>query len=584
MTLKRIEEAALVRRLANIVASSLNLNEVLSSFAAELRKVVEADRISVNIIEDDELRILNLWSKIPSPWQPEQQIPARGTRAAWVVEHGKPLIEADITNRTRFWTNDQWVKAGIRSVIFIPLTADGKVFATLTVSSCRPDTYGKREARLLGLIASQIALPIRNSLAARSLQKANLLNQVILETLQIASSGSLPANEGVLVKGVGCLRKLVSFDSARFLFVDDARENVDIWAVDFPLRKRVAMRRTQAFLGTGTERVLLKGESVIETDISKDRQFSIDDILEEEGYRSVLRVPLFFSGVPFAMFVLLSRQPGAFGKEEQGVVEKLLSVLSHVIWYQRLAAKEQETRVKLQKESEAREKFIAMTAHELRTPLTVMLGSAHLLQGSVQSGAPGVGNMARILQNLVNGAKTMEAKLQDLVDLAKLGSGAFRIEIAPVDVSELIEDMAAYFQSVAGERKQTLTVRMPRVLPLVKADHRRLRQVLMTLLRNALEFTPDGGQMELRARALKANLVIEVQDSGPGMSAEDQRRVFQTPEGVQPDQQPFPGIGLGLRLCKELMEAQKGKIWVKNGTRRGNVFAISLPLYRMANG
>jgi len=233
-------------------------------------------------------------------------------------------------------------------------------------------------------------------------------------------------------------------------------------------------------------------------------------------------------------------------------------------------------RQEAEEQNKARAQFIATLAHELRTPLTPVLGSARLLveQFRPEPESP----QDRLIRSIVRGAETLESRLSDLLNLAQFEAGAFSLEIASVDVGGLLNDLASQFQPLAESKGQSFTLDLPQRLDLVKADRRRIGQVLMNLLENAVKFTPEGGSILLRAMTHDQNLVVKVRDSGPGLSPEEQRRLFQPFYQSEVDRQRLSGAGLGLSLCKQLVEAHGGKMWVDSELDKGSTFGFSVPL------
>ena len=327
--------------------------------------------------------------------------------------------------------------------------------------------------------------------------------------------------------------------------------------------------------GSGTEWVISRNESLIETDISQKRQFASDEPLARRGFRSMLRIPLRSEEQLFGCLNLRSCQPGEYGEGEQHQAEELCSVLAHVIWYQHIAAREREARLEMEEQNKAREQFVHVLAHELRTPLTPIFASARMLseQLSSEAGSP----QDRLLRNILRGAADLESRLLDLLDLAQFEAGAFDLEIAPVDAVVLLREVASQFEPLAEEKRQTFLLELPESLPPLKADRRRLGQVLMNLLQNAVKFTPEGGSIWLSAMAREQDLVVEVRDTGAGLSPQEQQRLFQPYYRSEGDRS-LPGTGLGLSLCKQLVEAHGGKIWVESEPGKGSTFSFTVPL------
>ncbi len=160
----------------------------------------------------------------------------------------------------------------------------------------------------------------------------------------------------------------------------------------------------------------------------------------------------------------------------------------------------------LERQDKDRAEFVALLAHELKTPLTPVLASSRLL---VEQFHPEPGSLQdRLINSIIRGAEALEARLSDFLDLAQLQAGSFSLQktfIAPVS---LLDDIAQQFQPLAEIKRQSLTLDLPERLPRVKADRRRIAQVLMNLLGNAVKFTPEGGSILLKVIIRDRELVI----------------------------------------------------------------------------
>lgn len=225
-----------------------------------------------------------------------------------------------------------------------------------------------------------------------------------------------------------------------------------------------------------------------------------------------------------------------------------------------------------------RNRFVAVLAHELRTPLTPIYASAHMLAEKLprEPGSP----EDRLIRNIVQGSEDLQSRLSDLLDLAQLEAGDYAIEIGPVDTRPLVNETASRFRPLAERKNQTFTVEAEEKLPLLRADRRRLVQVLANLLDNAIKFTPERGRIEVKTMVRDRVFLVEISDNGPGLSPGDQSRLFQPYFHSEVDRQPFSGTGLGLWLSKRLVEAHGGRLWVESEKGKGSTFSFSIPLER----
>jgi PAS domain S-box-containing protein len=257
----------------------------------------------------------------------------------------------------------------------------------------------------------------------------------------------------------------------------------------------------------------------------------------------------------------------------------LVLILSDITETKRASEKLQELyrletklRRELEEEIQRRVEFTRALVHELKTPLTPIVASSELLAEEL-SAEP----WASLAKNINSGAANLNRRIDELLDLARGEVGMLKLKTQPVDCNILFAEILKYMNPVAAGNKQTLLARFKH-LPVIEADEDRLRQVLFNLLNNALKYTPAGGKIVLKAGIEKQNIIVEVQDSGSGISEEDQAKLFQPYQRLDGDRQRFSGLGLGLVLAKRLIELHGGKIWVRSAKGNGSTFAFSIPL------
>jgi signal transduction histidine kinase len=165
-----------------------------------------------------------------------------------------------------------------------------------------------------------------------------------------------------------------------------------------------------------------------------------------------------------------------------------------------------------------------------------------------------------------------------LINLSKNKDESYGIAKKNFDFSMLAAEVADQVLSLAKQKKQTLNLE---VAPYIKinADDQRIEQVLLNLLSNAIKFTPEGGQIFLRADKDGSRLVVNVQDSGPGIPNEEKRKLFVPYYHPSTDRSGIPGLGLGLAISKQIVELHGGAIWVQSEVGKGSIFSFSLPIH-----
>ncbi len=227
------------------------------------------------------------------------------------------------------------------------------------------------------------------------------------------------------------------------------------------------------------------------------------------------------------------------------------------------------------RERKAQLQFLSALAHEIRNPLTPMLSSAGML-GELLGTAPDSIH-GRLLANLINGAQILKTRVDELLDVAAFEAGALRLDLAWLDPKQALEEIYDFMRPEAERRGQKLALEVPVHLPTVRADKRRFRQVVENLMLNAMKFSPEGRPITVRARAEDRCLVVEVEDRGRGISQEEQKRLFQPYFRTEQDRQRFHGLGIGLALSRQIVEAHGGRIWVKSRPGDGATFTFTLP-------
>jgi signal transduction histidine kinase len=220
-------------------------------------------------------------------------------------------------------------------------------------------------------------------------------------------------------------------------------------------------------------------------------------------------------------------------------------------------------------------RFVDTLSHELKTPLTSIIAAAGLLAEELESGHDE--SHQKLIQTIIHNANTLETRLAELLDIVKTGSGKLQLQIEPVDMKSLILGTCQQISPMLRGKKHKLNTDLPDSLPIIRGDGQRLEQVLLNLLTNAAKFTPEGGNITVRARIDDTGLVIAVQDDGIGIAREEQSRLFQPYSRLSSDRQRHPGLGLGLALARQVVELHGGKIWVESAPGKGSTFSFSLP-------
>jgi signal transduction histidine kinase len=226
--------------------------------------------------------------------------------------------------------------------------------------------------------------------------------------------------------------------------------------------------------------------------------------------------------------------------------------------------------------SQHKSDFLANMSHELRTPLNAIIGFSQVLRdrmfGEVNA------KQAEYLDDILSSGNHLLSLINDVLDLSKVEAGQVELEMAPFSLQEALERGVAMVRERATKDRVQVTLAKNADVDVMVGDERRVRQVIFNLLSNAVKFTPAGGAVDVWAERVNGEVCVSVADTGPGIAAEDVRRVFaefqQTDAGIEQGE----GTGLGLALSKRLVELHGGRIWVESAVGRGSTFIFALPV------
>jgi len=225
--------------------------------------------------------------------------------------------------------------------------------------------------------------------------------------------------------------------------------------------------------------------------------------------------------------------------------------------------------------SQHKSDFLANMSHELRTPLNAIIGFSQVLRermvGDVNE------KQAEYLDDILSSGNHLLSLINDAIDLSKVEAGQVELELAPFSLQEALERGVAMVRERATKDGVQVTLVANPEVDVVPGDERRIRQVIFNLLSNAVKFTPSGGTVDVHAKRVNGTVSVSVADTGPGIAAEDVRRIFEEFQQAEAGIKQGEGTGLGLALSKRLVELHGGRIWVDSELGRGSTFVFTLP-------
>ena len=226
------------------------------------------------------------------------------------------------------------------------------------------------------------------------------------------------------------------------------------------------------------------------------------------------------------------------------------------------------------KVDQMKDEFISLISHELRSPLTVIMGGLNTMLSEGNRLSPQERN--QLLNDAALETESLSHLVSNLLELSRAQSGRLMIHAETIKLSALVSGVVEQIKEQSDSHR--FVVSIPKKLPLLLADWVRLERILYNLLENAVKYSPPGGKVKVFARRQNQYILIGISDQGEGISPENQAIIFQPFERLgDPRQEVLKGVGLGLVVCRRLVEAHGGKIWVKSKPGEGATFYLKLP-------
>jgi signal transduction histidine kinase len=270
-------------------------------------------------------------------------------------------------------------------------------------------------------------------------------------------------------------------------------------------------------------------------------------------------------------------EPGPFTSRQTELLEAFAAQAVIAIENVRLFTEIQEKSRQLEIASQHKSQFLANMSHELRTPLNAIIGYTEMmadgLYGDVSEKAQGV------LERVQNNGRHLLGLINDVLDLSKIEAGQLALAIEEYSVADMVATVLSATESLAKGKGLTLGSDVPAGLPTGSGDARRLTQVLLNLVGNAIKFT-DQGSVEVRARQAGERFELSVVDSGFGIAPEDQAKIFEEFQQVDnTSTRKKGGTGLGLSISRRIVELHGGRITVESEVGKGSTFKVIVPIH-----
>jgi PAS domain S-box-containing protein len=517
--------------IARELNSSLDLPRVLQKALVEIVETSGSDRGAVYLTDDVEENI------VPNRrvnWH-DRAISVGVLPSEWQMGRDEPLVSVgNLEEEAEAWVNDL-ADEDVISMMVGPLIANGQFRGLLALASSKEGTFDDGHEQLFRNFLSQVATAIGNAEVYRLIsQQAQELGQMFRQQQEQATEREAILTsiaDGVVVNDVEGNIILVNPAAERILGVSEkellSQDFNDLFA---------------AFGSQGEEEAAAAMEGLLNTSVPEvAKSYKINLEADNRVIHALLSPVLSLRG------------------DFMGVVTIFRDVTKEV------------------EADRAKSEFVSTVSHELRTPMTAIKGYTDLLH----AGAAGPINaeQKRFLSTIKSNTDRLTALINDLLDISRMETGRIRFEPRPLQIGEVVADVVNVLAGPAENKNLSLNYEVAAGLPDVMGDRDRLHQVLTNLIGNAIRYTLDGGEIDVKVYLVERAVRVDVRDTGIGIAPEDMAHLFERfYRADHPLVQETRGTGLGLSIVKMFIEMHGGRIWVESEPDEGSTFTFILPI------
>jgi len=568
-----------------ISRSTFNLQAVLDALVETAGKLCESEDVSILRLEGDNLiRVAHCG---PMSAATGYVVPAvRGTINGRSVLERRPIHVADLQAEAETYPQGSVIarELGHRTVLVVPLLREGAPLGTITLRRSKIELFSEKQIELVTTFADQAVIAIENTrlfeevqARTRELQESLEYQTAISDVLGVIGRSKFDLKPMLTaIAGTAC--RLCDAHDARIAlrhgeWIDFAAGHGSAWIGNERLPivpQLVAGRAILERKPIHIHDVTIAGE-----DFARSRELAIS-----RGHRTILAVPLLREEQAIGCLFLRRSEVRPFSDKQVVLLEtfadQAVIAIENVRLFEEIAQKSRELEIASQHKSQ----FVANMSHELRTPLAAILGYAELIQEGFYEpqGPKSLDALTRIRSN----GKHLLGLINTVLDIAKIESGQFTLNMAEYAIESVVETVRSATESLAQNKKLALKTEVAKSLPIGLGDEQRLTQVLLNLVGNAIKFT-DAGEVSVTATVVNGHFNVSVTDTGPGIPAEHQTRIFEQFHQVDSSNTKAKGgTGLGLAIAKQIVEMHGGRIWVESTVGKGSKFQMELPT-RAAN-
>ncbi len=478
-------------------------------------------------------------------------------------------------------------RTNTRSLLAMPLIREDVAIGLILIRRTQVLPFSDKQITLLNTFADQAVIAIENVRLFQELQERTRelvesveemkalseVGQAVSSSLDLETVLETIVARAVDLSGTDC-GVIYEYDEEAQEFNLRASHNMEIEAVEGLRAARIRLGEGSA----GQAAVTRAPVQIPDTLDPQERTASrIRPLLTRLGYRSLLTVPLLREQQIMGGLTVWRRQAGEFDPEVINLLQTFATQSALAIHNARLFREIGDKNREIEAANRHKSEFLANVSHELRTPLNAIIGFSEVLLEKYFGELNDKQN--EYVDDILSSGRHLLSLINDILDLSKVEAGRMELEVTTFHLPDAIDNAMLLVRERASRHGIKLEHMIDERLGEFTGDERKIKQILVNLLTNAVKFTLEGGRVKVEARSGDSAVILSVVDTGIGIAKEDREAIFEEFRQAGGNYaHKREGTGLGLTLTKRFVEMHGGKIWVDSEVGKGSTFTFTLPM------